>query len=55
LTLLDLGQKGLGVAMSMSHVSARQEVRDLLKAVGMQAEAAASPGESVEAGLPLEA
>ncbi|MBL8697733.1 MAG: ATPase [Alphaproteobacteria bacterium] len=55
LTLLDLGQKGLGVAMSMSHVAARQEVRDLLKAVGMQAEVVESSGEAVTQDLPLEA
>lgn len=44
LTLLDLGQAGLGMAMNMSHVAARQEVRDLLAAVGMQAEAPQTPG-----------
>lgn len=44
LTLLDLGRTGLGMAMNMSHVAARQEVRDLLAAVGMQAEAAETPG-----------
>ena len=58
LTLLDLGQKGLGVAMSMSHVAARQEVRDLLRAVGMQAEVAAveaTPGEATTPALPLDA
>jgi len=56
LTLLDLGQKGLGVAMSMSHVAARQEVRDLLRAVGMQAEAPAAdvtPGEETTPDLAL--
>ncbi len=30
LTMLDLPQKGLGVSMSMSHVAARQEVRELI-------------------------
>ncbi|MBM3524101.1 MAG: ATPase [Alphaproteobacteria bacterium] len=55
LTLLDLSQKGLGVAMSMSHVAARQEVRDLLKAVGMQAEVAEPAGQAVPQDLPLEA
>lgn len=58
LTLLDLGQKGLGVAMSMSHVAARQEVRDLLRAVGMQAEVPAAdvtPGEETAPDLPLDA
>ncbi len=35
LTLLDLREKGNGVALNMSHVSARQEVRALLKAIGL--------------------
>jgi chromosome partitioning protein len=30
LTMLDLPQKALGISMSMSHVAARQEVRELL-------------------------
>ena len=30
LTMLDLPQKSLGIALSMSHVAARQEVRELL-------------------------
>ena len=34
LTLLDLGERRLGVALSMSHVAARQEVRDLRAQVG---------------------
>lgn len=55
LTLLDLGRKGLGVAMSMSHVAARQEVRDLLKAVGMQAEVAEASGEAGVEDLALDA
>lgn len=47
LTLLDLREKGLERALSMSHIAARQEVRELLAAVGMDgapAEAAAAPG-----------
>jgi chromosome partitioning protein len=44
LTLLDLGQQGLGMTMNMSHVAARQEVRDLLAAVGLQSAAAETPG-----------
>jgi chromosome partitioning protein len=44
LTLLDLGQQGLGMTMNMSHVAARQEVRDLLAAVGMQSAAPETPG-----------
>jgi chromosome partitioning protein len=46
LTLLDLGRSGVGPSMSMSHVAARQEVRDLLAAVGLEtapAEAAPRP------------
>jgi chromosome partitioning protein len=35
LTLLDLRAKGVGPALSMSHLAARQEVRGLLSAVGM--------------------
>jgi len=31
LTMMDLPQKTLGIAMSMSHVAARQEVRELLQ------------------------
>ncbi|RDD62813.1 division plane positioning ATPase MipZ [Ferruginivarius sediminum] len=38
LTLLDLREKGAGVAMSMSHVAARQEVRALLAAIGLTSE-----------------
>jgi chromosome partitioning protein len=51
LTLLDLGERRLGVALSMSHVAARQEVRDLLRAVGMQAEPAPPPGDGVQTSL----
>lgn len=35
LTMLDLRAKGVGPALSMSHLAARQEVRGLLSAVGM--------------------
>lgn len=44
LTMLDLPQPGLDISFSMSHVAARQEVRellDLLKLPGMQTAAAA--------------
>jgi chromosome partitioning protein len=51
LTLLDLGERRLGVALSMSHVAARQEVRDLLRAVGMQAEPTVPPGDGVQTSL----
>ena len=54
LTLLDLGERRLGVALSLSHVAARQEVRDLLAAVGLQAEPAAPSGAAAAPGLPLE-
>ena len=36
LTLLDLREKGAGVRMNMSHVAARQEVRELFRAVGLE-------------------
>lgn len=36
LTLLDLREKGAGVRLSMSHIAARQEVRDLFRAVGLE-------------------
>ena len=34
LTLLDVGQSKTGVAMSMTHVAARQELRSILQAIG---------------------
>ncbi len=34
LTLLDLSDKQLGVRLTLSHVAARQEVRDLMRAIG---------------------
>ncbi|MBR1777071.1 MAG: AAA family ATPase [Alphaproteobacteria bacterium] len=34
LTLLDIGQSKTGVAMSMTHVAARQELRSILQAIG---------------------
>jgi chromosome partitioning protein len=34
LTLLDLNKDGVQVEMSMSHVAARQELRQLLDAIG---------------------
>jgi chromosome partitioning protein len=36
LTLLDLSRKDTGVAWRMSHVAARQEVRDLIDALGLK-------------------
>jgi len=36
LTLLDLREKGAGVRLNMSHLAARQEVRDLFRAVGLE-------------------
>ncbi|HEY4114379.1 MAG TPA: division plane positioning ATPase MipZ [Rhizomicrobium sp.] len=33
LTMLDLPQPGLGISMSMSHLAARQEVRELVRAL----------------------
>jgi chromosome partitioning protein len=41
LTLLDLKEKGTGVKISMSHVAARQEVRALLAAIGLDGSNAA--------------
>ncbi len=41
LTLLDLRERGAGVALNMSHLAARQEVRALMQAIGL-AEPAAS-------------
>lgn len=41
LTLLDLSRKDTGVAWRMSHVAARQEVRDLIDALGLKAPAPA--------------
>ena len=35
LTLLDLRQPGIERTLNMSHIAARQEVRELLAAVGM--------------------
>jgi chromosome partitioning protein len=52
LTLLDLGDRRLGVALSMSHLAARQEVRDLLAAVGLQTPPPPS-GATAAPGLPL--
>jgi chromosome partitioning protein len=43
LTLLDLREPGLGRALNMSHVAARQEVRDLLGAVGIEAAQPSNP------------
>jgi len=43
LTLLDLRDPGLGRSLSMSHVAARQEVRELLAAVGMEAAPSGAP------------
>lgn len=37
ITLLDLRQPGSEVKMNMSHVAARQEVRDLMQAIGLTA------------------
>ena len=42
LTMLDLPQPGLGISMSMSHVAARQEVRDLVRALKLPEQKAAA-------------
>ena len=49
LTLFDLRQKGTGVALTMSHLAARQEVRGLLDAIGLP-DRAVNSGGGVEAG-----
>lgn len=36
LTLLDLREPGAGVPLNMSHLAARQEVRDLFRAIGLE-------------------
>ena len=46
LTLLDLREKGAGVRLNMSHIAARQEVRELFRAVGL--EDGESPGQDSE-------
>jgi chromosome partitioning protein len=38
LTLLDLRERGAGVPLNMSHLAARQEVRELFRAVGLEEE-----------------
>ena len=43
LTLLDLREEGTGIALNMSHVAARQEVRALLQAIALPSPAAAAP------------
>ncbi|MDP2700091.1 division plane positioning ATPase MipZ [Thalassospira sp.] len=45
MTLLDLREKGTGISLSMSHMAARQEVRQLLEVIGF------SPAEGEE--LPI--
>ena len=42
LTVLDLRESGAGVAIKMSHVRARQEVRGLMDAIGLAGDVAAS-------------
>ncbi|MET1028397.1 MAG: division plane positioning ATPase MipZ [Dongiaceae bacterium] len=49
LTLLDLSRKDLGVAWRMSHVAARQEVRDLIDMLGLK------PAKSTQAEMPAAA
>ena len=42
LTLLDLKEAGIGISLTMSHVAARQEVRELLAVIGLGAAAPAA-------------
>ena len=44
LTMLDLPQKGIGISLSMSHVAARQEVRELIVTLNL-------PGIGTETGI----
>jgi chromosome partitioning protein len=44
LTMLDLPQKGVGISLSMSHVAARQEVRELIVTLNL-------PGIGTETGI----
>ena len=44
LTMLDLPQKGIGISLSMSHVAARQEVRELIVTLNL-------PGVGTETGI----
>jgi chromosome partitioning protein len=37
LTLLDLKEAGIGISLTMSHIAARQEVRELLAVIGLGA------------------
>lgn len=48
LTLLDLRAVGMEGGLSMSHVAARQELRSLLKAIGLATEPAAAAAPTVE-------
>ncbi len=50
LTLLDLREQGVGVAMTMSHVAARQELRSLLQAL-LPGLTPAAPAEQTSAAL----
>jgi chromosome partitioning protein len=47
LTLLDLSRKDTGVSWRMSHVAARQEVRDLIDALGFKPAEAPSPAPTI--------
>ena len=46
LTLLDLKRGGKGPSLTLSHVAARQEVRDLVSALNVPARAVASPSDA---------
>ncbi|MEE8444055.1 MAG: division plane positioning ATPase MipZ [Alphaproteobacteria bacterium] len=46
LTVLDLREKGVGVGLNLSHVGARQEVRRLLDALGLDSAEAESPAKA---------
>jgi chromosome partitioning protein len=48
LTLLDLREEKTGIAMTMSHVAARQEVRDLLAALNLPPRAESNPQVAAE-------
>ena len=50
LTLLDLREKGAGVRLNMSHLAARQEVRELFRAVGLEDSDIKDEAEAAESG-----
>ena len=52
LTLLDLKRGGKGPSLTLSHVAARQEVRDLVAALNLPVRAAGSPSDALSRAAP---